>query len=45
MSKITEDKLNGLNYLDWGKTIQIYLKSIHMANHLVKDSPTDDLIE
>ena len=42
MSKITDHKLNGLNYLDWNKTIQIYLRSIRMAHHLVKDTPTDD---
>ena len=45
MSKITNDKLNGLNYLDWSKMIRIYLKSIRMANRLVKDPPNDYLIE
>ena len=43
MSKITEDKLTSLNYLDWSKTICLYLWSIRMANHLDKDPPTDDL--
>ena len=42
MSKITEDKLTGLNYLDWSKTICLYLRSICMASHLDKDPPTDD---
>ena len=42
MSKITEDKLIGPNYLDWSKTIHIYLRSICMASHLDKDPPTDD---
>ena len=42
MSKITEDKLTGPNYLDWNKTMRLYLRSIHMANHLDKDPPTDD---
>ena len=43
MSKITEHKLNGLNYLDCSKKIHLYVRSIRMANHLTKDPPTDDL--
>ena len=42
MSKITKDKLTGPNYLDWCKTVRLYLKSILMANHLNKDPHTDD---
>ena len=42
MSKITKDKSTSTNYLDWGKTICLYLRSIRMANHLDKDPPTDD---
>ena len=42
MSKITEHKLNGLNYLDWSKKNRLYVRSIHMATHLTKDPPTDD---
>ena len=42
MSKITEDKLTGLNYLDWSKTVHLYLRNIRMANHLTEDPPTDD---
>ena len=42
MSKITNDTLTGPNYLDWSKTIRLYLKSICMASHLNKDPPTDD---
>ena len=42
MSKITEDKLIGPNYSYWSKTIRLYLRSIRMASHLDKDSPTDD---
>ena len=42
MSKTTEDKLTGPNYLNWSKTICIYLRSIRMASHLDKDPPTDD---
>ena len=34
MSKITEDNLIGPNYLDWSKTIRLYLKSIRMTSHL-----------
>ena len=43
MSKITEDKLTGPNYLDLSKTIRLYLRSIRMASHLTEDPPTDDL--
>ena len=42
MSKITENKLIGPNYLDRSKTICLYLRSIHMGNHLDKDPPTND---
>ena len=45
MSKITEDKLTGLNYLEWGKTIRIYVRSVRMGDHLTKDPPTDDAKE
>ena len=43
MSKITEDKLTNPNYLDWSKTIRLYLRSIRMVIHLDKDPPTNDL--
>ena len=42
MSKITKDKLIGPNYLDWSKTVRLYLRSIHMANHLIEDPLTND---
>ena len=42
MTKITEHKLNGSNFLDWSKTIRIYLRSIAMDDHLTKDPPTDE---
>ena len=42
MTKITEDKLTGPNYLEWSKTIRIYVKSICMGDHLTKDPPADD---
>ena len=42
MSKITEDKLIGSNYLEWSKKIRIYVRSVHMGGHLTKDPPTDD---
>ena len=42
MSKITEHKLNRLNYLDRSKTIRLYVRSICMVVHLTKDPPTDD---
>ena len=41
MSKITKDKLTGPNYLDYSKTIHLYLRSIRMANHFDEDPPTD----
>ena len=42
MSKITEDKLNGSNYLDWSKIVRLYLRSIRMASNLTENPPTDD---
>ena len=42
MSKITEDKLTGPNYLDWNKTVRLYLRNIRIASHLTEDPPTDD---
>ena len=42
MSKIMEDKLIGPNYLEWSKTIRIYVRSIRMGGHLTKDPPADD---
>ena len=41
--KIKEDKLNGPNYLDWRKTVRLYLRSICMVSHLTEDHPIDDL--
>ena len=32
----------GPNYLDWSKTIRLYLRSIYMVSHLNKDPPTND---
>ncbi|KAJ9188921.1 hypothetical protein P3X46_000271 [Hevea brasiliensis] len=43
MTKITEYKLNGSNYLEWSKAVRIYLRSINKDDHLTKDSPTDDM--
>ncbi|XP_058002771.1 uncharacterized protein LOC131179885 [Hevea brasiliensis] len=42
MTKITEHKLNGSNYLEWSKTVRVYLRSIDKDDHLTKDPPTDD---
>ena len=42
MTKITEYKLNSSNYLDWSKTVCIYLRSIGKDDHLTSDPPTDD---
>lgn len=41
MSKITEHKLNGSNYLDWSTTIRLYLRSIDKDNHMTNDPPKD----
>ena len=42
MSKITEDKLTSPNYLEWSKTIRIYVKSVRMGGHLTMDPSVDD---
>ncbi|KAK3025978.1 hypothetical protein RJ639_040952 [Escallonia herrerae] len=42
LSKIAENKLNGTNYLDWSKTVRIYIRSIDKDDHLSSDPPTDD---
>ncbi|KAL5741578.1 hypothetical protein ACOSP7_028310 [Xanthoceras sorbifolium] len=42
MSKITDHKLNGLNYLDWSKTVRLYLRSIDKDTHLTDDPPKDE---
>ena len=42
MSKITEYKLNESNFIDWSKTIRVYLRSIEKDNHLMDDSPTNN---
>ena len=42
MSKITEDKLIGLNYFDLSKIVRLYLRSIRMDSHFTGDSSTDD---
>ncbi|XP_071912580.1 uncharacterized protein [Coffea arabica] len=41
MSKITDHKLNNSNYLDWSKTVHLYLRSIDKDNHLTDDPPKD----
>ncbi|KAK9714444.1 hypothetical protein RND81_06G095100 [Saponaria officinalis] len=40
MSKITDHKLNGSNYLDWSKSVRLYLRSIAKDDHLKDDPPT-----
>ncbi|EOY00946.1 Uncharacterized protein TCM_010849 [Theobroma cacao] len=42
MTKITEHKLNGFNYLDWSKTVRVYLISIDKDDHITNDPPTDN---
>lgn len=43
MSKITNHKLNGSNYLDWSKTVRLYLQSINKDSHLTDDPSKADL--
>jgi hypothetical protein len=40
-TKITEHKLNNTNYLNWSKTVRVYLRSIDKDDHLVDDPPSD----
>ena len=42
MSKITENKPTSPNYLEWSKTIRIYVRSVRIGGHLTKDPPADD---
>ncbi|XP_071933222.1 uncharacterized protein [Coffea arabica] len=41
MSKIMDHKLNNSNYLDWSKTVRLYLRNIDKDNHLTNDPPKD----
>ncbi|RVW41005.1 Retrovirus-related Pol polyprotein from transposon TNT 1-94 [Vitis vinifera] len=41
VSKITEHKLNGSNYIEWSKTIKIYLRSVAKDDHLTEEPPND----
>lgn len=41
LSKITEHKLNYTNYLEWSKTIRIYLRSIDKNDHLIQNPSID----
>ena len=42
VSKITEHKLNGSNYIEWSKTIKIYLRSVAKDDHLTEEPPNDN---
>lgn len=42
MTKIAEHELSGSNYLEWSKTIQIYLRGINKDSHLTSDPQCDD---
>ncbi|EOY32437.1 Uncharacterized protein TCM_040357 [Theobroma cacao] len=42
MTKVTEHKLNGSNYLDWSKTNRVYLRSIDKIDHIINDPPIDN---
>ncbi|XP_065870644.1 uncharacterized protein [Euphorbia lathyris] len=45
--KITDHKLTGLNYVDWSKTVKIYLHIIRKSRHLfdVSNTTVDDWME
>ena len=42
LSKITDHKLSGSNYLDWSKTIRLFLRSIDKDDHLTDTAPSDE---
>ncbi|KAF9663551.1 hypothetical protein SADUNF_Sadunf17G0063100 [Salix dunnii] len=42
MSKITDHKLNDTNYLEWSKTIRVYLRSVEKDDHLCEEPPDDE---
>ena len=42
MSKITKHKLNGSKFIDWSKTVRVYLRSIEKDNYLIDDPSTDN---
>ncbi|KAL6335243.1 hypothetical protein AAG906_029478 [Vitis piasezkii] len=42
VSKITEHKLNGSNYIAWSKTIKFYLRSVAKDDHLIEKPPNDN---
>ncbi|KAL3511652.1 hypothetical protein ACH5RR_024369 [Cinchona calisaya] len=44
-TKITEHKLNGRNYLDWSKTVRVYLRSIDKDDHLIDEPLSDDAVK
>lgn len=41
VTRIKEDKLNAMNYLDWRQSIELYLLIISMDTHMTYDPPTD----
>ena len=42
MSKFTDQKLNGSNFIAWSKIVRVYLRSIEKDNHLTDNPPTDN---
>ena len=42
VSKITEHKLNGSNYIEWSKTIKFYLRSVAKDDHLTEEPPNNN---
>ena len=42
MSKIIKHKLNRSNFIDWSKTIRVYVRSIENDIHLTDDPSIDN---
>ena len=42
LSKITDHKLNGTNYLEWSMQIRVYLRSVEKDDHLTMETPDDE---
>ena len=42
MPKIIDHELNNTNYLEWSKTITVYLRSVEKDDHLTLKPPDDE---
>ncbi|RCU35078.1 hypothetical protein DVA81_18085, partial [Acinetobacter baumannii] len=41
MAKITDEKLNSINYFYWNKTVRLYLRSVSQERHLINNPPAE----